>query len=42
MGMLEDFLGAHIDVATDAFEDAVETVVNEVTANDDDDDKSDD
>ena len=34
MGMLEDFLNVHIDVVTDAIEEAVETPIRELTGDD--------
>lgn len=41
MGMLEDFMNAHIDVATEAVEDAIETAIDVATGNDDNEDSDD-
>jgi hypothetical protein len=41
MGMIEDFFNAHIDVATDAVEDFIDTAV-EVATGDSNEDESDD
>jgi len=41
MGMLEDFLNAHIDVATEAVEQAIDTAVGVVTGNTDDEESDD-
>jgi len=41
MRMLDDFLNAHIDVATEAAEQAIETAVEVVTGNTDDEESDD-
>lgn len=39
MGFIEDFVGAHVDVATDAAEQAIDDTIDELTgANNDDND----